>query len=118
MIMIGPIASFGFLTIYLPPSEPNSAYTTHPKAGVRYSASSIICVRSGMTARHSTMTPMMSIVTSELVATAMVATISSSSVPRFVPAISCALTTHGILRLERLPVRKERYMPFTPTMGE
>lgn len=117
MLTRGRNASLMFFTTYFPPSEPKSAYTTQVNAGIIHSFA-IIAPRRLLTARISTKTAMISVVTRVLTATESVATTSFSSVPILVSQISCALTTHGIFRFDRLPVMKARYALLVPSMGE
>ena len=77
-----------------------------------------IAVSTLLTASISTKIAIITVVTRVLVATERVDTTSFSSVPILVPQISCALTTQGILRFERLPVMNARYALFIPSIGE
>ena len=71
-----------------------------------------------LTASMRTKSAMMTVVTRVLTATESVATTSFSSVPSFVSQISCALTTQGIFKLDKLPVINARYALFVPSIGE
>ena len=109
----GATAIFQFFEMNTTPSAPKSAGRIWAKAGASAGESS-----SGVSGvMSSTPRMMIKVVTMLDTAIAIVEMISPSSELMLTSACSSALSATGSLRLEMLPVTKERYEPPAPSIG-
>ena len=110
---MGAIASLRFLDTNTTPSPPKSAGSIISNAGLR-TGESRMGERGAM---QSIPIIIMIVVTMLETAMDMVEMTSPSSLLAFTFALSMASIAQGSLRLEILPVTKERYVPPAPSMG-